>query len=163
MPPPATTDFTLFLWTGLGVGWQREGRGKMEARVAVHPSATGGSSTRASDGDTMDATRRRMRQWRRAGTLPLSISNRTLGSSIPVPRCRFAGSRRRWASRAVREVPRQRCGQICGATRVCGAGQPSRFAAEPAPLASLSIWPIGWHVLVGWLGGAAALHSRTTL
>ena len=86
MPPPATTDFTLFLWTGLGVGWQREGRGKMEARIVVHPSATGGDSTRASDGDAMGATRRRMQRWRRAGTLPPLDLNRNLGSSICVPR-----------------------------------------------------------------------------
>ena len=40
---------------GLGFGWQREGRGKMEARVAVDPPATGSGSTGSSDGDAMGA------------------------------------------------------------------------------------------------------------
>ena len=137
MPPPATTDFTLFLWTGLGVGWQREGRRwkhglqftHRQLVVAAHEQVTETPWMRPADAcDNGGAP----------APSPLSISNRTLGSSIPVPRCRFAGSRRRWASRAVREVPRQRCGQICGATRVCGAGVPSGFVAEPSPLASLN-------------------------
>ena len=53
--PAMATDSTLFLWMGLGFGWQREGRGKMEARVAVDPPATGSGSTRSSDGDAMGA------------------------------------------------------------------------------------------------------------
>ena len=55
LDPAMATDSTLFLWMGLGFGWQREGRGKMEARVAVDPPATGSGSTRSSDGDAMGA------------------------------------------------------------------------------------------------------------
>ena len=53
--PAMATDSTLFLQTGLGVGWQREGRGKMEARVAVDPPANGSGSTRSSNRDAMGA------------------------------------------------------------------------------------------------------------
>ena len=55
LDPAMATDSTLFLWMGLGFGWQREGRGKMEARVAVDPPATGSGSTRSSDRDAMGA------------------------------------------------------------------------------------------------------------
>ena len=55
LDPAMATDSTLFLWMGLGFGWQREGRGKMEARVVVDPPATGSGNTRSSDGDAMGA------------------------------------------------------------------------------------------------------------
>ena len=124
MPPPATTDFTLFLWTGLGVGWQREGRRWKHGLQFTHRQLVVAAHEQVTETPWMRPANACDNGGAPAPS-PLSISIAAWAPLFVYPDALFAGSRRRWASRAVREVPRQRCGQIRGATRVCGAGQSS--------------------------------------
>jgi len=128
LDPAMATDSTLFLWMGLGFGWQREGRGKMEARVAVDPPATGSGSTRIERRRRhgCESCPRHMRRWRHARLSP-SRSPSLLGGPIRALRCR-------WVSRANPRSSLQLGGFAARAMRVCGVVDPVGSCRGPRHL-----------------------------
>ena len=114
-----------------GWGWGldgNEGRGKMEARVAVDPPATGSGSTRSSDGDAMGAnlTPDTCDDGGTLDPLPLDLHPSSVGL-CGLLRCR-------WVSRANPRSPLQLGGFAARAMLVCGVVDPVGSCRGPRHL-----------------------------